>query len=247
MDLQINCTEDGIKTYPMHKHKNCEIMFYLEGTGCLRTELKDYPFSAGTVIIVPPGIKHGSTSKNGFKNISICGKLWHLLNFSKPVALTDNSNGDGKKLVEMIYANRFANSEYLTSLVNSYIYCLLQSIKTETGVKACVNRIVSEISDNAFDESFNTTDLLIKSGYAEDYIRNRFKQITGMTPIEFLTDIRIKRACFLINIYADTLSLSEIAEKSGFTDYFYFSKKFKRIIGISPTEYKRNLTYEQLP
>ena len=66
MNLQINCTQDGIKTYPMHKHNNYEIMLYLKGTGYLRTKNARYAFSPGSIIIVPPGMEHGSTSKNGF-------------------------------------------------------------------------------------------------------------------------------------------------------------------------------------
>lgn len=38
MNLQICCTEKGVKTYPLHKHQNHEIMLYLEGSG-------DYLFS----------------------------------------------------------------------------------------------------------------------------------------------------------------------------------------------------------
>ena len=77
-----------------------------------------------------------------------------------------------------------------------------------------------------------------ESGYAEDYIRAHFKRITGKTPNEFLSGIRIKRACFLIETYRDSLSLSQISEQCGYTDYVYFSKKFKSVTGMSPKEYK---------
>jgi len=59
MDLQINRTLDGITTYPMHKHNNYEIMLYLKGTGHLRTKNINYPFSPGSIIIVPPHTEHG--------------------------------------------------------------------------------------------------------------------------------------------------------------------------------------------
>ena len=78
---------------------------------------------------------------------------------------------------------------------------------------------------------------LQKSGYAEDYIRAQFKKFTGKTPTEFLTKIRIYHACYLIDAYKNTLSLAEIAEKCGYTDYVYFSRRFKHIMGISPREY----------
>ena len=56
---------------------------------------------------------------------------------------------------------------------------------------------------------------------------------------EFLTEIRIKHACFLIDIYHDELSLAEISERCGYLDYIYFSKKFKSIMDVSPREYKK--------
>ena len=69
-------------------------------------------------------------------------------------------------------------------------------------------------------------------------IRSCFKVATGKTPNEFLTDVRIKHACFLINIYHNELSLAEISERCGYLDYIYFLKKFKSVTGVSPREYK---------
>ena len=62
MDIQINRTQDGTISYPLHSHMNYEIMYYIEGTGFLRTEDKEYSFVPGTIIIVPPCIMHGSVS-----------------------------------------------------------------------------------------------------------------------------------------------------------------------------------------
>ena len=84
----------------------------------------------------------------------------------------------------------------------------------------------------------NLTEILQKSGYSEDYIRSVFKKLTGKTPHEFLTDIRMNHACFLIDVYKDTLLLSQIAEKCGYLDYVYFSKIFKSVKGVSPKSYR---------
>ena len=75
MNYRVTCTDNGVIQYPMHSHKNFEIMLYIEGQGYMRTEQGDIPFSKGTVIIVPPNINHGSVSQNGFKNISMEGEF----------------------------------------------------------------------------------------------------------------------------------------------------------------------------
>lgn len=240
MPLQIHCTQDGIKTYPMHRHSNYEIVLYLEGTGYLRTQDADYPFSPGTIIVIPPEAEHGSTSENGFKNISVSDEFENLLHFKDVVVLSDNEQNEGKALATIIYNNRHKNNDYLSKLCIAYIHYILQ-FKTvaDDNITASTNRIMNEIANNFCDCSINLSQILQKSGYTEDYIRSNFKKLTGKTPNGFLTDLRIKHAVFLIDIYANTFSLQQIAEQCGYTDYVYFSKKFKDVMNISPREYKK--------
>ncbi len=54
---------------------------------------------------------------------------------------------------------------------------------------------------------------------------------------EISNEVRINNACFLIDTYKHLLSLSEIAEKCGYTDYIYFSRRFKQITKVSPRKY----------
>lgn len=238
MSFKINCTQDGVLRYPMHTHKNYEIMLYLEGQGFMRTEQGDIPFGAGTVVIVPPNIKHGSVSEYGFKNISIEGDFEGYLFFDTVKSFLDNEAQEGTLLARMIYENRYGNSIYLASLCMAYVCFLMQRVKVDCVTHKSVQNIIYEISQNAFDSQIDLASILSKSGYSEDYIRSRFKKITGKTPNEFLTDIRIKHACYLLDIYKNEIFLTEIAEQCGYTDYIYFSKKFKSVTGLSPRKYR---------
>ncbi|MBQ8742311.1 MAG: AraC family transcriptional regulator [Clostridia bacterium] len=238
MSFKINCTPDGVVRYPMHTHKNYEIMLYIEGKGYMRTESGDVPFEDGTIVIVPPNIKHGSISENGFKNISIEGdfkEYWHL---DSVRFFGDNETQEGKKIAQLIYDNRHGNGNYLSSLCKAYACFLSQRFEIDSRIYKRVSNIILEISKNAFDPQINLASILSNSGYSEDYMRSGFKKITGKTPNEFLTEIRIKHACFLIDIYHHELSLTEISERCGYLDYIYFSKKFKSVMGMSPSEYR---------
>ena len=241
MDLQITCTRDGVTTYPMHRHNNYEIMLYLQGTGYLRTKNINYPFSPGSIIIVPPHTEHGSTSKDGFKNISISGNFENLFHFKDVVSLSDNSQGEGRMLAEAIYNNRHKIDSYVSKLCSCYIHFILQYINTTDVINMAVSNIMDEIADNFFDCNINIREMLKKSGYAEEYIRACFKILTGKTPVSFLHDIRIRHAVFLIEVYSKTLSLQQISEQCGYTDYVHFSKKFKSITSVSPKEYKKSI------
>ena len=238
MSYTINRTQGGVIQYPMHTHKNYEIMLYLDGKGYMRTELGNIPFEVGTIVIVPPNIKHGSISENGFRNISIEGDFEAYFGFDTVKSFEDNETQEGKMLAEMIYENRYGNDTYLASLCTAYVCFLMQRFELDSAMQRSVKKITDEISQNAFDTQIDLTLILSKSGYSEDYIRSCFKKITGKTPNEFLTDIRIKNACFLIDIYKNKISLSEISERCGYLDYIYFSKRFKSVMGMSPREYR---------
>lgn len=239
--MKINCTGDGIISYPMHRHKDYEIMLYLEGSGYMRTTHKDFPFSPGTIIIVPPGIAHGSISDGGFKNISVSHNFGNLFHFSNVVALSDNEKNEGRILAGMMYANRHRDSDFLSGLCNAYVQFILQYINTDDAMVSLVNKIASEITEKFFDCNIDLGSILKKSGYAEDYIRAQFKKITGKTPNGFLTNLRINHAVFLIDIYGKNFTLEQIAYKCGYTDYVYFSKKFKAVMNMPPKEYKNSV------
>ncbi len=63
-----------------------------------------------------------------------------------------------------------------------------------------------------------------------------FKRMTGRTPIRFFIDLRMERARRLLQ--TTSLSVKEIAAALGYDDPFYFSRVFKSVSGIAPTEYR---------
>lgn len=233
----INKTVEGTRRYPRHSHKRYEIMHYEKGNGVMWTECGEYAFEPGTIIIMPPNILHGSVSEDGFVNISIESDFDDLFRLDVPTVIVDKDGADGAQLSRMIWENRYGNEPYLHSLCIAYARFLLQKIKIENEMTSCINEVMRKISDRAFDTEINVAEILRQSGFAEDYVRAVFKRETGKTPIGFLTEQRIRHACYLIDVYGHTMSLSEIAEACGYTDYIYFSKKFKEYMGVSPRTY----------
>lgn len=239
MDIDVHITDDGVKKYPPHKHLHWELMIYLHGNGFLYTPEENYRFKPGTMILVPPGIIHGSVSENGFKNISIGGEFGDTVISQHPISVQDNMNRDGVTMAKIIYRNRFSQNAWIGSLCRTLIIYLTCGTNFENDVYSAVRECMRKITSAAFNCELNVCEILNSSGYAEDYIRAKFKEYTGKTPIAFLTEIRINRAKFLIEIYGRNLSLQEVMLKCGFYDYVYFSKRFRQYCGISPSEYAR--------
>ena len=220
-----------------HKDKQYEIVVYTKGKGIYHTEEKEFDVCCGKITIVPPGVIHSMQVCSGIERIYIQGEFNQIFNLNSAVLISDNPRNEGLLLTKMIYDNRYENPEYVSALVGAFAHFLLQSIRFDDEVGLAVKEIVNKITTEFYDSNLNINQLLNNSGYAEDYIRSQFKKITGRTPVEFLTKIRISHACYLIDTYKSNLTLSEISEKCGYTDYIYFSRRFKQIMGVSPRTY----------
>lgn len=70
------------------------------------------------------------------------------------------------------------------------------------------------------------------------YLSKLFKQETGLTLTDYIIEIRIRKAKQLLKNSPD-LKIHEIGTEVGYPDPAYFNKLFKRIVGVTPNEYKR--------
>lgn len=78
----------------------------------------------------------------------------------------------------------------------------------------------------------------------KNYASLLFKKYTNMTYSEYVNSLRLNRAKELL--VSTALSVAEVAERSGYGDYFYFCKLFKKTFGITPAQYRRepSITYK---
>lgn len=76
-----------------------------------------------------------------------------------------------------------------------------------------------------------------------NYASQIFKQEMGVTFVSYLTSLRIQHAAWLLT-HTDQIVFS-IASQVGYTDYFYFAKVFKKVMGCTPTAYRKDPAYAQ--
>lgn len=100
------------------------------------------------------------------------------------------------------------------------------------------------------EEQMDNPDLIIDD-FANKLLMSRsifyrkLKSIVGVTPVDFIGEIRVKRAAQLIE--SDMYNFSQIAYMTGFSDPKYFSKCFKKHMGMTPSEYKNSLSNKVRP
>jgi AraC-like DNA-binding protein len=90
---------------------------------------------------------------------------------------------------------------------------------------------------NQANQACSIEQLLSQQGLSYSRLRSLFRQIYGISPGEYRTQIRIENACTLLE--NTELSIKEIAEKLGYADAFIFSKQFKQRVARSPQQFRQ--------
>ena len=238
MELYLTVTPDNLKEYPMHAHDVYEIIYYISGKGKLRTETRDYTFSEGTVIIVPPHVKHHSVSENGFKNICVHTNDV-LLDEIEVVSFLDNQKKDGYVLAKMLMRAYFDDVNKTCALTLNLYNAYRETLLKIRGDKDFVllDKIKSEFTENIGNPDFSPLDAFEDKGYSEDHLRVLFKSKFKQTPTSYFTELKMSYAKNLFDAYGKKLKINEISVMCGYSDPLYFSKTFKKITGYSPKEY----------
>lgn len=93
------------------------------------------------------------------------------------------------------------------------------------------------------EKSYGNEDLSLQSAadqlhVSPQHLSRIFSQVLGITFSEYLTRVRISHAMDLLE--DGSLKMYEIAEKAGYSSQHYFSNAFKKVVGVSPLEYRKN-------
>lgn len=224
--------------WPSHTHNHYEIMVVVDGKGSFYSNGRKWDIEVGNIFIAPPQVEHETKSdgNRGYRIISIGGYFDAFLSLDDIYMVRDNEYGEGRMLAEAILRNVYSNEDYAQSLCRALIRFLLIGIKSQPVICAVINKITGEIEKNFANPDFKVTSLLTESGYAEDYIRMKFGEVTGMTPIKYLNTIRMKNAKMLLTLY--DFPISEVGIRCGILDNARFSRLFKSLFGISPMHYR---------
>lgn len=99
-----------------------------------------------------------------------------------------------------------------------------------------LERIMKEINAHIDDPDLNVEKLSTEVGVSRAHLHRKMKDLIGMTPSDYIRNIRLKRACELLK--RPDIEVTQVAYKIGFTSQPHFSSHFKRYTGFSPSEYR---------
>jgi len=98
-------------------------------------------------------------------------------------------------------------------------------------------KAVDYIEQN-FAENISVNEIAEALGISRKHLYMIFNDILKISPKQYLIFYRIEKAC--MRLKTSSQSILEIAESVGYMNQFYFSKEFKRLTGMTPSEYRKN-------
>ncbi len=110
-------------------------------------------------------------------------------------------------------------------------------LATNTLDKKLLDKAMNIIEENIDNTEFNMNIFAREMGMARTNLFAKIKAITGQTPNDFISIIRLKKAAFLLRNNPE-LNITEIADRTGFSSSRYFSKCFKNVYHVTPMTYR---------
>lgn len=177
-----------------------------------------------------------------FSGTCINGYLQEIINSLTPV------NIDLSNAFHQIYnySREYNNINIIrasTAIINmcSDILALVKSsqLNSDNKISPIIKRSI-EFMEERLTAKLTLDDISKEFGISKFYFSHLFKSQTGMTPYEYLINIRISYAKSLLR--TTSFSVTEISENSGFNGCSYFIQQFKKQVGMTPLAYRNRFT-----
>ena len=116
--------------------------------------------------------------------------------------------------------------------------------RATTDIPVNLLKIIAHMEEHLADE-MDLELLAKKAGMSKFHFCRTFKKYLELSPIQFLTHLRMDKAKTLLG--CSSRSVSDVAETVGFTDLSNFIKNFKKVIGLTPTGYRKSVRKSRRP
>lgn len=114
----------------------------------------------------------------------------------------------------------------------------LETLAYPSADKLFLQSIIESIEQHLEESEFDLEKLSEEMNMSKSTLYRKIKSMTGLTPLDFVRNIKMKRACMML--LARTQTISEVAYAVGFSNPKYFTKCFKEEFGVTPTEYQQS-------
>lgn len=235
------------------------IHYIISGKGTYRTSGVTHSLSAGDCFLVYPNTEATYCANEtdpweyawvGF-NGSDAAMILQATDFTKekPYILHTPLGDDIKRQILHIYdarGNEFEHSVEMTGRLYTTLALFMHGAHKkdkQNTAQSYVQKSIEYICAN-YSYPISVEDIASYVGLSRSHLFRCFETVLHQSPKEYLTDFRMKQACYLLK-HSD-LSITAIANSIGFDNSLYFSKTFHRKKQQSPTDYRKKHSNHRL-
>lgn len=227
-----------------------ELIYCIAGRFFYRdTNVEEFTFGAGQLLLIPPDVVHTIGWRRGRGAKFACVHCEPLRQFRygdgkyriepQPRLLTTTGKDPLLRSLFEQCARAMAGGglyrkDLVSSLVRSIWLRLAEYWQPATSAVTSVRvEQMAEFLRMRYRDPVGRLDLAERFQLTPQYVNALFQRELHTTPVEFLNRLRVEKAVAMLR---DGMSVKDAAQEVGFSDAFYFSKTFKRLQGVSPSE-----------
>jgi AraC-like DNA-binding protein len=233
------------------KHANHLLIYCVRGKGELWIDKTNWNIKAGDLIILPEGVAHAYHA-DAKEPWSI---YWIHYEGRQAKAYTDFVAQSQAVLTVGQHPSLITELEAILSLhktayaLPAFIHgaCLLKALLTSLSARITRAALkedsldieaIQRLMQHRLGSALDLDDLAQQANLSKYYFIRRFHALTGHTPIQHFIHLKMQHACQLLDNTTDPIK--QIATSVGYDDPYYFSKIFKKVVGVSPKNYRRS-------
>ncbi|CAH0992461.1 HTH-type transcriptional activator RhaR [Sinobacterium norvegicum] len=233
------------------QHHDHILIYCTAGGGTLTVEGETTAVSSGDIIYLP----HGSTHQYQANSVDPWSLYWlhfdgHLAEaFGEHINLPLHRFAIGLqarvvRVFDGVVALRhsshniaeFIQGGHQVQALLSYIALLVQQ-RQPYAVNCFDTEHIRAMMQEHIHAKLDLDMLANEARLSKFHFSKKFKQATGESPIKFFINMKMQRACYLLDSTARPIK--HIAAGLGYQDAYYFSRLFKKTIGVSPEGYRQ--------
>lgn len=234
-----------------HSHTDYYQIYYIqEGSGAFIINGEDIPLESGMFFFLAPGVSHGLRTVKESEVHLVETKFvvfsQELKDRLSGMPAVNSGSDDLWTAYYRVYLEAVQKSFYyekrVPCLFEAWLYQMMRECRRSGMARAGESEKpsvrVKRYIDEHYAEDIALDDLAQVIGYSKSYLCQIFREDTGTTINAYLNDVRITHAA---NLLLDpSLSVAEVGERCGFNSVFYFTKAFKKIIGVPPGSFRQS-------
>lgn len=231
-------------------------IYCIEGGGWFKIDGREFAVTENQYFILPAGVSHsyGANENNPWTIywIHFKGKLASnfVCNHDHPIEIRPNSHSrisDRIELFEEIFRTlemgySRENLQYVCTMFHHYLGTLnyVQQYRDAKNNESQKNDIVTaaiHYMQENIEKTLTLYEIAEHTGYSPSYFTAMFNQRTNYPPLTYFNQLKIQQACKLLDF--TSMKINQICYKIGIEDAYYFSRLFSKIMGMSPSEYRK--------